>query len=108
MLMTYSGDVLSVALATVGAPLHLVLVDLAASKDTVVILEQLQVRARALGGGGSCRSCCCRLPQLLLQAQQRWQLSQQAQQRVAHGVAAAAAAACASVLDPAAASKGRF
>ncbi|PSC73195.1 GHMP kinase [Micractinium conductrix] len=42
VLMTYSGDVLSVALATVGAPLHLVLVDLAASKDTVVILEQLQ------------------------------------------------------------------
>lgn len=42
VLMTYDGDVLSVAGAAVAAPLHLVLVDLAASKDTVVILEGLQ------------------------------------------------------------------
>lgn len=43
VLMTYDGDVLHVEGATVAAPLHLVLVDLAASKDTVIILEQLQV-----------------------------------------------------------------
>lgn len=42
VLMTYDGDVLAVEGAPVAAPLHLVLVDLAASKDTVVILEQLQ------------------------------------------------------------------
>ncbi|KAL4448932.1 hypothetical protein ABPG77_007649 [Micractinium sp. CCAP 211/92] len=42
VLMTYDGDVLSVTGAAVAAPLHLVLVDLAASKDTVVILEGLQ------------------------------------------------------------------
>lgn len=42
VLMTYDGDVLSVAGAAVAAPLHLVLVDLAASKDTVAILEGLQ------------------------------------------------------------------
>jgi hypothetical protein len=43
VLMTYDGDLLSVAGAPVAAPLLFVLVDLAASKDTVVILEQLQV-----------------------------------------------------------------
>ncbi|KAL4857393.1 hypothetical protein ACK3TF_002272 [Chlorella vulgaris] len=42
VLMTYDGDVLGVQGAAVGAALHLVLVDLAASKDTVIILEQLQ------------------------------------------------------------------
>lgn len=42
VLMTYDGDVLAVEAAAVGAPLHLVLVDLAAAKDTVIILEQLQ------------------------------------------------------------------
>jgi hypothetical protein len=46
VLMTYDGDVLGVQGAAVGAALHLVLVDLAASKDTVIILEQLQVCAR--------------------------------------------------------------
>lgn len=44
VLMTYDGDVLSVSGAAVAAPLHLVLVDLAASKNTVVILEGLQAR----------------------------------------------------------------
>lgn len=47
VLMTYDGDVLSVAPARLGAPLHLVLVDLRAGKDTVAILAALQV-----GGAG--------------------------------------------------------
>lgn len=50
VLMTYDGDVLSVAGAAVAAPLHLVLVDLAASKDTVAILEGLQASAAPRGG----------------------------------------------------------
>lgn len=48
VLMTYDGDVLSVAPARLGAPLHLVLVDLRAGKDTVQILAGLQVRAGGL------------------------------------------------------------
>ncbi len=42
VVMEYSGDVLKVRPATLGATLHLVLVDLCASKDTVRILEGLQ------------------------------------------------------------------
>lgn len=40
--ITYDGDILHVERATLGAPLHFVLVDLRASKDTVVILHALQ------------------------------------------------------------------
>ncbi|PRW33024.1 GHMP kinase [Chlorella sorokiniana] len=42
VLMTYDGDVLCCEPATLGAPLHYVLVDLAAGKDTVAILAALQ------------------------------------------------------------------
>lgn len=45
MLMTYDGDLLHVAPARLGGPLHLVLVDLRAGKDTVEILRALQVGA---------------------------------------------------------------
>ncbi len=41
--MTYDGDVLHIAPLQLKVPLHLVLVDLCASKDTVVILGALQV-----------------------------------------------------------------
>ena len=51
VLMTYDGDVVGVEGAAVGAPLHYLLVDLRASKDTVVILEQLQVGWGGPGGG---------------------------------------------------------
>jgi hypothetical protein len=47
--MTYDGDVLGVEGARVGAPLHLVLVDLRAAKSTVEILSALQAR--------SCSAC---------------------------------------------------
>lgn len=43
--MTYDGDLLHVAPALLGGPLHLVLVDLRAGKDTVEILRALQVGA---------------------------------------------------------------
>jgi len=43
--MTFDGDVLHVAPIALAAPLHFVLVDLRAAKDTVVILERLQARA---------------------------------------------------------------
>lgn len=46
VLMTYDSDLLHVEPAVLGAPLHLVLVDLRAAKDTVVILEGLQVGVR--------------------------------------------------------------
>lgn len=46
VLMTYDGDVLRCEPATLGAPLHYVLVDLAAGKDTVAILAALQVGGR--------------------------------------------------------------
>ena len=57
VLMTYDGDVLGVEPAALSAPLHFVLVDLKAAKDTVVILAQLQARRGDLlgvvrGGGG--------------------------------------------------------
>lgn len=42
VVMEYSGDVLKVRPAALGATLHLVLVDLCAAKDTVRILEALQ------------------------------------------------------------------
>ncbi|GAB4820149.1 hypothetical protein N2152v2_007195 [Parachlorella kessleri] len=42
VLMTYNGDLLGVRPACLGAPLHLVLVDLRASKNTVLILRSLQ------------------------------------------------------------------
>jgi mevalonate kinase len=42
VVMDYEGDVLRVRPATLGAALHLVLVDLAAAKDTVAILAALQ------------------------------------------------------------------
>ncbi len=44
VLMTYDGELLSVRPATLGGALHLVLVDLRASKNTVAILKGLQVR----------------------------------------------------------------
>lgn len=42
VLMTYDGDVLHVTPVSLGAPLHLVLVDMRAAKDTVIILSKLQ------------------------------------------------------------------
>ena len=42
--MTYDGDVLHVAPIALAAPLHFVLVDLRAAKDTVIILSRLQVQ----------------------------------------------------------------
>lgn len=42
--MTYDGDVLHVAPIALAAPLHFVLVDLRAAKDTVIILSRLQAR----------------------------------------------------------------
>ena len=42
--MTYDGDVLHVAPIALAAPLHFVLVDLRAAKDTVIILARLQVQ----------------------------------------------------------------
>ena len=49
VLMAYDGDVLGVAGAPVAAPLHFVLVDLRAAKDTVAILAGLQVGWIGLG-----------------------------------------------------------
>lgn len=49
VLMTYDGDVLHIEAVQLRAPLHLVLVDLRAAKDTVVILAALQV---CVGYGG--------------------------------------------------------
>ena len=43
--MTYDGDVLHVAPIALAAPLHFVLVDLRAAKDTVIILSRLQVQS---------------------------------------------------------------
>ena len=42
--MTYDGDVLHVAPIALAVPLHFVLVDLRAAKDTIIILSRLQVR----------------------------------------------------------------
>jgi galactokinase len=42
VVMSYDGDVLHVAPAKLASPLHIVLVDLGASKNTVVILKSLQ------------------------------------------------------------------
>lgn len=51
VLLRYDGDLLSVAPAELGAPLHLVLVDLRAAKDTVAILAALQVRGVGVWAG---------------------------------------------------------
>ena len=42
--MTYDGDVLHVAPIALAVPLHFVLVDLRAAKDTIIILSRLQAR----------------------------------------------------------------
>ena len=66
VMMRYDGDLLSVSPAALGAPLHLVLVDLRAGKDTVAILAGLQVRAaggrlwyQSDGAGARGRNSCC-------------------------------------------------
>lgn len=46
VLMTFDGDCLKLESVALRCALHLVLVDLAAGKDTVVILRELQVRPR--------------------------------------------------------------
>ena len=66
VLMSFDGDVLGVAGAPVAAPLHFVLVDLGAAKDTVAILAGLQVGGWGgvgWGWGGGCHLWGCGFPQ---------------------------------------------
>jgi hypothetical protein len=60
--MSYDGDALHVRRASLAAPLHLVLVDLRAAKDTVAILRGLQVCHCTCGACVGLRAANATLP----------------------------------------------